>query len=248
MKCRNCGAVLQIDDEQCRYCGKVNPRFKKQRETKKDYSKNYIETRDEVIEEAKRQSSKHVKIIAIFALVLVNVVLLMLNGNLWNIRSWMIEVDVNNNSSVHTAKIDEYLADENFLDLYYYTAENELRIGADTLDKYYKLFLVNAYYYYVYDNIMDYTLDENGYYDVGETSLRISERLDNVYEYSVQHEYDDPDRFLPEYVSAMAGMKQELHTLLSVYANLEMEIINTFPELSIEERASIIEEGFNNEE
>ena len=50
MKCKNCNANLQIEDEKCPYCGAENPFAKKHRADMKKYAGEFASTREEVLE------------------------------------------------------------------------------------------------------------------------------------------------------------------------------------------------------
>lgn len=78
MKCKSCGANLQIDNEVCPYCGIANPVAKKHREDMKKYSKDYSKTKKEVITKSKKVNERSVRIAVgaiTFAAVLLSVFL-----------------------------------------------------------------------------------------------------------------------------------------------------------------------------
>lgn len=69
MKCQYCGSNLEIDNSFCPYCGKENPIAKKHREDMDAYSKEYADTKKEVIDNSRKFNRKNFKIAVIAATV-----------------------------------------------------------------------------------------------------------------------------------------------------------------------------------
>ncbi len=118
MKCRSCHADLHIDDEVCRYCDTVNPRFKKHRKNMKRYQTEFSYTKKDVYATVEKTSKQATFIVAIAVLAMINVALLILNANLWEIDRWMRSNEIENNKETHQENINTLLADENYLDFH----------------------------------------------------------------------------------------------------------------------------------
>ena len=58
MKCKSCGANLEIDTAFCPYCGKANPVAKKHREDMARFEKDYKDTKKAVISSSKKFNRK----------------------------------------------------------------------------------------------------------------------------------------------------------------------------------------------
>lgn len=78
MKCKYCGSNLEIDNAFCPYCGKENPVAKKHREDMAAYSKEYADTKKEVIDNSRKFNKKNFKLTVIMATVAAVLAVLML--------------------------------------------------------------------------------------------------------------------------------------------------------------------------
>lgn len=65
MKCRSCGANLEIDTAFCPYCGKANPVAKKHREDMARFEKDYRTTKKEVLTNTGRFNRRTLRITAV---------------------------------------------------------------------------------------------------------------------------------------------------------------------------------------
>ncbi len=246
MKCRSCHADLQIDDEVCRYCDTVNPRFKKHRKNMQRYQTEFSYTKKVVYEKAKKQSNKSTAIISITILILINIALFILTESLWSIERALYNIEIEKSLDLHTENINTYIAEENYMDLYFYFEHHEI-YRVDAFDNYQKVRYALEQYYSIYDRLLSYTTLENYYYDSGETAMKISYDLDFYYSFTTPGTYYDPDQFTPEFLELMQNVENEINVLLMTYANLDEEAISSLRELSDAERAILIERGLENE-
>lgn len=85
MKCRSCGANLEIDTAFCPYCGKANPVAKKHREDMARFEKDYRTTKKEVLTNTGRFNRRTLRITAVavtVAALAIMILSLVFNDNL----------------------------------------------------------------------------------------------------------------------------------------------------------------------
>ena len=169
MKCKYCGADLTMEDEVCPFCHNPNPYYVKHREDMHRYEQDYQETKSDVYETAGKTSRKATQIAILAVLGGLFLGTVVLNTNIWTVERMIQRHKIRNNISTHLAKLDQYLAEEDWASFTDYIDMNQLYYsGIDELEDYRYFRQLADDYNYIYESCMhlvDYeNLDEDEYY------------------------------------------------------------------------------------
>lgn len=244
MNCPNCRAPLMIEDKFCRYCGTENPYFTQHREDMKEFTEEFRETKQEVLSKTKHTIRINANISIICVLITLNLLVFLGMANTWGISSAYNNWRTNKNEATVRATLEEY-SDAGDINGFYHYYQNNVHGYNNNLDDYDAVNRVVTQYSYIYDNILDITVcyEEDGYCDISERSIYVSDSLVYFYKYLEQDEYDDPAEFTEEHLATMHLAQEQLELLLEGYLNIAPEDIPALLELSSARRALIIEEG-----
>ena len=241
MKCQSCGSELHIEDERCSYCGNANPHYKKHRLEMKKYQKDYEAVRKNVYTKAGIFTKHNAKITVIAVLALLNVVMLILYVNAWDIHYFLERQAVKRNAAVHREALAEMEAQGDYFALVAYYDEHNLNYGS-ALDEYWNVCAVSRGYYEVYKGLTELT-QENIYTSMEKQIQSVCEDFEYMYRYSEQKEYDRPECFRREHVEAMEDMKERVKYLLITYGNVTEEEAERFAQLSNAQKQLALERG-----
>lgn len=240
MKCPSCGNGLHIEDEKCPYCGKENPYYKKHRLAMRKYQKDFNEVKEEVYKKTGSFTGLNTKIKAIAILAVLNLVLLLLGRNAWNIRYFYEEKRIEKHNEEYMAVLDRLESEKDYFALgaywtyaySYHTIDNE----------YFQVSKMGVYYRAVYEDLMD-LMNDDGYMDVEKKIKYLCEHFEMMYEFAKQDEYDNPECFTEKHLSAMNDMKEEVKCLLITYGNLTEEEAEMFETYSSGQKQLALERG-----
>ena len=135
MKCPYCGAPLGLDDKFCPYCGQPNTLAKKHQADMEKYRREFQETRSQVYRETSRFTRLAVPITILFVLFLLNLAAYAVWAQSWEIGSVLMENRIEEQLDTHKSRVDEFLADENYMGLSGYYQANSLYY-TDAFDQY----------------------------------------------------------------------------------------------------------------
>ena len=156
-----------MEDEVCPFCHNPNPYYVKHREDMHRY--DYQETKSDVYETAGKTSRKATQIAILAVLGGLFLGTVVLNTNIWTVERMIQRHKIRNNISTHLAKLDQYLAEEDWASFTDYIDMNQLYYsGIDELEDYRYFRQLADDYNYIYESCMhlvDYeNLDEDEYY------------------------------------------------------------------------------------
>lgn len=243
MKCKYCGNNLTIDDDKCPFCGQTNTYAEKHRKQMHYFKGRFSKTEKNVLETSRRFNVFTVKVTVIAVLVALNVTVLLLLANEYELRRLLIRRDIKKNMKEYEETIKEYEEDGNYLmlgkyfrrkKLSYHERFNEYEVIGEACDTY-----GNAY------NLMMQiqTTEESEYYPREQQVEYLTSSIHNMYSYMEREKYSKDEWFKPEHVEAMNGLKQEMKCLLMTYCNLSKEDADKFPTLSEARQQIMLEEG-----
>ena len=158
-----------MEDEVCPFCHNPNPYYVKHREDMHRYEQDYQETKSDVYETAGKTSRKATQIAILAVLGGLFLGTVVLNTNIWTVERMIQRHKIRNNISTHLAKLDQYLAEEDWASFTDYIDMNQLYYsGIDELEDYRYFRQLADDYNYIYESCMhlvDYeNLDEDEYY------------------------------------------------------------------------------------
>lgn len=126
MKCDYCGANLTIDDKVCPYCHKPNRYYEKHRQDMFHYETDYQNTKSDVYEKAGKTSKRAARIAVLAVMGMLILAAVLLNVYAWDIRRAFEERAARKHLPAHTAQLDQYLEEQDWMDYYQYMSENNL--------------------------------------------------------------------------------------------------------------------------
>ncbi len=242
MKCKYCGSDLSIEDVKCRYCGIENPYYKKHRADMRSYRNRFERTKADVYEKTGRFTKVTVKTTAIAILVTLNLLILVILLNSWDISNFIIKYQANFHAAEHREKLSELEQKEDYIGFTYYY-DNHSLYGVDSLDEYNKIRSVSMYYSNIYTNIMKLTVEKNAYQSSQEYAAMINQDLNSIYSSMEKKEYDEESEYAKVHVEAMQNALDQVYAMLHTYCNISREDLNQFADLSPAKRQLLIEEG-----
>ena len=249
MKCEHCGYNLQIEDRYCPYCGQPNP-FARQHQKEMDrFSKQFEETRDDVLEQASRFNRRTVRITILAVLTALCAVMAFLCVRADDIRWMREERAVERNADTHRAVIEEKMREKDFSGLYHYMSDNRLSY-ADVLREYDAVYMTSYYYRYFLEDLSMLTARRNGsaqytYYTESGLLEELSRMLSGLYSYVNEEPSSwNEEQYTPEKTAYMQAVCDEVAVLSVRYLNLTPEEASGMQTLSSARLTILLEEAY----
>ncbi len=246
MKCKNCNANLQIEDEKCPFCGAENPFAKQHRADMKKYAGEFNSTRKEVLENSSRFNRYTVKITITAMLVALCACAAILVMNAYQVREYLKDRSVAAHRNEHIAKITEMLDNGQYINASYYIKAQEINY-VKSLEDYYPLFTVTRYYSSVVDqinSIISWELHANHYEDIDEVFSRLSEYIGYIYIESTPRKYAKEGSYTEDKLAYMDAEIADIYILLKTYIGLTDEDITGIKDMSDVKRTILLTERY----
>lgn len=241
MKCESCGNELHIEDEKCPYCGTPNPHYQEHRADMNRYAQDYGRTKSEVLQKTNFFTGYTVKITIIAVLAALELALLLVRSNSWDIIYYFKVREIERNQTEYQRILDEYEQNGDYIAFYAYFSEKNL-YSAEEFDEYDKVEEACMSYSYAYNTMMKLVAGSS-YMDYEDDIEYICEELEYLYESLEPREYEDESRYSGQHGETLAALKQEVQYLLITYGGLDEETAANFEELSSARKQLALEEG-----
>ena len=237
MKCKKCGANLEIDHAFCPYWGVKNPIAQKHREDMKRFAKDYADTKKEVIDNTKKFNRKTF-FMTIIAITFVLVAILVLINVFGSKIRYKLEKDRKlKNTFKYTEQVEDLINKEDYLGLAILKDKYGLKTYDTPIEKYNEIIRASE----IYSDIFEYTLiclydkEPSSIIDAGS----ISEYCKSLYDLlgRTQDSYAE---------SEVTKVVKELNLFFETYLDLTKEETESFPRLTEAQRSMIIEEAIEN--
>lgn len=243
MKCRKCGANLSIDDERCLFCGAENTFAVKHRKEMRHFTKEFHETKAEVMHKSKRLNQWTVKITLIAVLIAASLGLLIFNDNIYSFGRFLNERKINANLDWYKAQLDTLEENRDYIALACFWEDYDLS-DCDNLDEYEMVVRCCSSFRFVYQYTMDIaTIEETDYYSHEDRAGNAADNVNYVYEYSKKKEYYDEEQYSRRHQACMNDLVEDMEAFIQTYYGLSDEEIESFSELSDAKRQVLMEEG-----
>ncbi|MGN0130958.1 MAG: hypothetical protein ACI4AA_00800 [Lachnospiraceae bacterium] len=252
MKCEFCGANIDIESEVCPFCGMKKSQFEKHRKDMGRYSRAFHATRDTVVEENRKFSSKAASITIISILIVAILILLIGILQCYDIHKAVLTSKLMRNSDTYISKLDEYESSGNFEAFASYYEENSLYY-ADDKSPYSQYQLL----YYMSSNYSD-ALQSLFYlrYPVEANSTSQSRQIEyflTYYEYFQNYYNDymdstestyyyDKGCFSEKHMASAESMWQNMNHLIISYLGVSEDQIEDFQNANTAHRTIMLEE------
>ncbi len=243
MKCPNCGSNLTIDDEKCSFCGDANPFAVKHRKEMRRFTKEFNQTKQEVMQKSARVNYWSAKIALIAVMVALNLIMIFIINHSYDVQYMLREKEIEADYFLHKVQLEKFEKERDYMGFYSYWLNNDMNISS-TMDEYRPIANMCNSYCTVYKYTMDIvTYGETDYFKYEEIVERVANEADYIYEWRVQDEYDNPECFKEEHEACMDDLIEDMENLLMTYYGITEEEMETFPELSGARKQILLEEG-----
>ena len=237
MKCKKCGANLEIDTAFCPYCGVANPIAKKHREDMRKFANDYENTKKEVIDNTKKFNRKTflITVISVTFVLVALLVLMSVFGN--KIKYNMEKAQRAKNSEKYLGLVEELIDKKDFLQLAEVKNRYSLRTYDTSLEKYTDIIRASEYYSYVYQFTFEYL------YRSVESSYSF---MDSISDYTrmIYDTYESVED--PEMKEQVGNVVSDLELFFKTFLKLTDEEIASLPDITDAQRSVLIEEAIKN--
>ncbi len=246
MKCKNCNANLQIEDEKCPYCGAENPFAKKHRADMKKYAGEFASTRSEVLRNSSRFNRYTVKITIAAVLVALCVGAFMLQLNAYSVKEYFRDRNIGLHKNEHISRVTELLDDGNYIGASNYVSAHSISY-VDPIKDYNELFQILREYNYITDDIsaiITWDKFEHHYQQKDEVFNRISQNIKFLYDATIPRQYAYEGSYSDDKLAYMQAIHADTEMLLRAYMGLKDEDFTELYELSDIKRTLLLEERY----
>ena len=155
LKCRKCGANLEMEMSCCPYCGTENPFAKQHREDMKRFTNDYKKTKAEVIDNSRRFNRRTFRItwIAVTAAAFILVIFLSaFNDKLVYLKDARKETK---NTKLYAEDALEYIRNDDYIGFYMFLGNKNISIyDTDVFDDYGDVRSASLHYYEIYCSVL----------------------------------------------------------------------------------------------
>lgn len=244
MKCKYCGGDVTLDDRFCPHCGRPVEQALRHKLEMEYYESEFEEARQEALEKVEKSgisgTAVGIRLAAIAALIVL-LIIMALNLDPYEMNKRRKTADANRNYEVYTAQIEEYLANRDYIALYSFCSDHELRFN-DKYKLYDEIFSSVSRYEMIYwglQQLVFTTDDSRELYSLKSLSRNINEfynDLDNHYFWT-----EDTDK-----VDAVnSEIEEDILVLLRRYLGLSREEADSLKTLSDSKRTVLIEQAID---
>lgn len=226
MKCQHCGNNLNIEENFCPYCGQPNPFAVKHQEDMRRFENDYERTKTGVLEKSSRLNRHTVRItiLAVLIALIASAVVLLIKAD--DIRWWRMEKQVESRSAEHRAAIAELMDNRNYLGLYSYLTNNNIRY-TDAFREYDAVSDICSQYSQFYDNLMILQAKKSDpeafkYYNRTELLENIARQINRINEDMKPQSYNEA-AYAADKMAFMEGVRDRVETMLEAYFDLSRE-------------------------
>lgn len=247
MKCKHCGNNLQIEDAYCPYCGEPNPFAVRHQHEMQRFSREFQETKKNVLEQSSRFNRRTVRITILAILVAACAVMALLCARADDIRYMLEEKRIGADAEKYRQTIDGMMEERDYTGVYVYMNQNHLS-WTDALKEYDAVYVTSMYYTRLYENVMILAEkagneERYSYYDNEELIEEIAMEINFIYEEMKEDEYY-PERYTDDKKAYMNDLAETVGLLLVRYMHITEEEAEQFPSLSKARRTVLLEDAY----
>lgn len=246
MKCPYCGAPLDLDDNFCSHCGKLNERMRQHVDDMNRFKSEFTETKEEVYQTTKRYTATTVRVVIIAILVILNVAVAIVGSRYYSFERMLGEADCERNFEKYSAILDGYMTEGDYHAFYNFMTTKHVSSYDSAYEQYNQVENLVSQYIYIYEYLLKaYTTEDR-------------ENLENLCKYTTDnleyfYENTNPERYeyyenieREENLQAVEDLKNKVEMLLVTYAGVSAEDAAQFENYTSAKRAILLEEGMLN--
>lgn len=243
MKCPYCGSPLDLDDNFCSHCGKLNEQVRQHVDDMNRYQTEFYETKEEVYETTRRFKGTSVRVVVIAVLFILNVVAAIVLGRSYSVVGSIRRGESERHYKEYAAILDGYLENGEYHAFSAFMEEHHIRFYETKYESYTQINAVVNQYVEVYRNLLDAAMTENESFR--EHKMEYLASSCNYY-----YEVQDPERYSyvngidkALYQNAISDMNFRISQMLVDFCNISTDDAAQFESYSNAKRAILLEEG-----
>lgn len=242
MKCKQCGSPVTLEDEFCPYCGALNIAARQHIEDMKRFNSDYTSTKSEVLGNVAKQSKRHTRIIILVILIGLNIVLLALQSQVYEIRYNINQLGNKSKAASYEAKMSELEESGKYLEMYYLYNRQDLYDTSDELNSYVTVTEMAYYYNQFKDNVYYITNDSTkSTVSLGQAIDYAASALYGFYSYyASRDESYFKERYSQKHLSAMEDMKEQIEAILTSYCSFTSDDIEKLSNIDDTDKQSLL--------
>ncbi len=246
MKCPYCGSSLDLNEEFCSHCGKLNEQARRHANDMKHYQKEFAKTKEDVYRTTRKYTAVTVRIAIISVLVLLNVAAAYIGSNYYSFESMLGKADCERHVQEYMEILDTYLEEEDYYAFYYFIQEKQVPLYDSSYEQYCQIEKLVAQYTYLHEYLLQAYMEEDASY-CEDLCKYATDELGYFYE-NLDTErfsyYENVDR--AENLDAIEDLKAKIELLLITYGGISPEDAAQFASYTSAKRAILLEEGMLN--
>ena len=229
MKCTHCGGNIGLEDKICPYCGAPNEQAREHQADMSRFEASFKETQAHVEERTSRFSKIAVPITLTVIVLIAMAASVAFNASSYEIGRSLAMREMAGDAGAYQQKVDEFLADKDYLNLNaYYNEENLYMLSGEEdspLAGYEMIFRACSYYSQFFEVLLQRLEPGNFYYTAERRSGTYADMADLLNRiYSISGEtYFYEGCYSQEKLDAVAGIQDQARVLLMTYAGFSAE-------------------------
>ena len=250
MKCQHCGNNLNIEENFCPYCGQPNPFAVRHQEAMRRFEKDYESTKKGVLEQSSRfnRHTVRITILAVLLALIAATAILLIKAN--DIRWWRMEKRVEARADEHRAAIGELMDNRDYLGLYSYLTENDIRY-TDSFREYDAVCDSSFQYMQIYENLMMLHVKKTDpeafrYYGREELLQDVAYAISRINECLKPQSYNEA-AYTAEKIAYMESLRGRVEVLLEGYLGLSREEAESTREMTMARINVLLEDSYGKE-
>ncbi len=243
MKCPGCGSNLAMEDERCSFCGAENPFAQKHRREMRRFTREFSETKDEVMHKSRHVNQWTVKITLCAVLVAACLLLVFCMQYSYNFYRLFQERAINSKLDWYTEQLDEMEENREYIKFTTFWDDHDLRV-CDNLDEYEMVARCCESFGYVFQYTMRIVLTEDDESTQHEKMAGYAaDNVNYLYHNATKQPYADDEQYSTRHQAFMDELVEDMEAFLQVYYGLTDEEVASFRQLSDSKRKVLLEEG-----
>lgn len=247
MKCPYCGAPLDLDDNFCSHCGKLNEQVRQHVDDMNRFESEFTETKEEVYQTTKRYTASTVRIVMIAVLVILNVAVAIFASRYYSFERMIGEADCERHFEEYSAILDGYLAEGDYHAFYNFMYKKHVPSYDSAYEQYNQVENLVSQYIYIYEYLLKAYMTEDRE-QLESLCKYTTDNLEYFYKNTDMERYsyyENIDR--EENLNAIEDLKDKVEMLLVTYGGVSMEDAAQFENYTSAKRAMLLEEGLLHE-
>ncbi len=242
MKCPYCGSPLDLDDNFCSHCGKLNEQVRQHVNDMNRYNTEFYETKEDVYETTSRYKTTSVRVVVIAVLVILCVTMSIVLGQSYGIIRDYRRSASERNFEEYSAVLDEYLINGEYQAFEAFVNYHAIDYFDSKYEVYEQVMPMVSQYCWIYTSMMDIATADN-------MERQLNEIQNMVVNFETFYRWRDNEFSYNASVNnevcknAVVDIEESLKALLITYCGLTEEEADAFDTYTSSQRGMLLEEG-----